>query len=151
MNNKEAVSKKFMELIQTFKLGVLKPTEKRYKNIMPNTGSHILFYISTNGACTMGDITRVMSCSKQQASQLVDKLIKSGYVKRETDKDDRRKIWINMTENGEDVIAQIMKSIESIFIEALSALEEKDLDNFSKAIDIFDYSFKKIQAANRID
>ncbi len=133
-----------MELIQTFKLGVLKQRKNGIKYNAKYRFTYTFLYFNQWGLYH-GGYNKSNVLLKTTATQLVDKLIKSGYVKRETDKDDRRKIWINMTENGEDVIAQIMKSIESIIIEALSALEEKDLDNFSKAIDIFDSVLKKFK------
>lgn len=149
MNEKEAVSKKFMELIQTFKISVLKPMDKRFRNLVPNAGSHILFYITTNGPCTMGDITRIMCCSKQQATQMIDKLIKAGYAQRQSDKEDRRKVWISITKSGEELIKDIMGTIESIFVDSLNVLDEEEIQSFSKAIEIFEYSFNKIHTFNK--
>lgn len=48
---------------------------------------------------------RDMGVSKQAAGQLIDTLVLRGYVRRETDGDDRRRLSVRLTERGRHAAA----------------------------------------------
>ena len=58
------------------------------------------------GACGMSGISERFEISPAAASQLVDKLVQSGYIKREEDPTDRRAKLLNLTTKGRELIEQ---------------------------------------------
>jgi DNA-binding MarR family transcriptional regulator len=52
------------------------------------------------GRIPVGQLVRELRVSKQAAGQLVDTLVSRGYLKREPDDDDRRKLIVSLTERG---------------------------------------------------
>ncbi len=54
-----------------------------------------------------------LGITKSQMTALVDKLIKMGYVSRINDIDDRRKIYLSVTKNGEEITSKINQSIDN--------------------------------------
>lgn len=64
----------------------------------------ILMQLHHRGNCAIGDISERFDITNAAASQLVDKLVQSGFIKREEDPQDRRAKMLNLTEKGRDLI-----------------------------------------------
>ena len=58
------------------------------------------------GACGMSGISERFEITPAAASQMVDKLVQSGYLKREEDPTDRRAKLLNLTDKGKELIEQ---------------------------------------------
>ena len=58
------------------------------------------------GACGMSGISEQFEITPAAASQMVDKLVQSGYIVREEDPNDRRAKVLNLTRRGRDLIDQ---------------------------------------------
>jgi DNA-binding MarR family transcriptional regulator len=53
-----------------------------------------------DGTFPLGQLVRELNVSKQAAGQLVDTLVLRGYLAREIDDGDRRKLTVGLTERG---------------------------------------------------
>src|SRR5271165_7502940 len=53
----------------------------------------------------LGQLIRNIRISKQAAGQLVDTLVTRGYLERASDKEDRRKLTVTLTERGREAAA----------------------------------------------
>jgi len=58
------------------------------------------------GACGMSGISERFEITPAAASQMVDKLVQSGYIVREEDPSDRRAKTLNLTGKGRELIEQ---------------------------------------------
>jgi DNA-binding MarR family transcriptional regulator len=58
------------------------------------------------GACGMSGISERFEITPAAASQMVDKLVQSGYIVREEDPTDRRAKTLNLTDKGRQLIEQ---------------------------------------------
>jgi len=89
----------------------------------------------THGALTMGKIAQELYIKLPTASSLVDRLIEVGYVKRISDKLDRRITKIDLTEKGKQILTSAMKikmkKMEFI-LNKLSTGEKKSLMSIIK-------------------
>jgi len=89
----------------------------------------------THGALTMGKIAQELYVKLPTASSLVDRLIEVGYVKRISDKLDRRITKIDLTEKGKQILTSAMKikmkKMEFI-LNKLSTGEKKSLVSIIK-------------------
>ena len=89
----------------------------------------------THGALTMGKIAQELYVKLPTASSLVDRLIEAGYVKRISDKLDRRITKIDLTEKGKQIFTSAMKikmkKMEFI-LNKLSTSEKKSLMSIIK-------------------
>jgi DNA-binding MarR family transcriptional regulator len=56
------------------------------------------------GACGMSGISEQFEITPAAASQMVDKLVQSGYIVREEDPNDRRAKTLNLTTKGRELI-----------------------------------------------
>jgi DNA-binding MarR family transcriptional regulator len=66
---------------------------------VPANGAFVLGGMA-NHEVTPGDLIRQLGVSKQAASQLIDTLVLRGYLAREVNPDDRRRVNVELTERG---------------------------------------------------
>ena len=64
----------------------------------------VMMQLHHRGNCAIGDISERFDITNAAASQLVDKLVQSGFIKREEDPQDRRAKMLNLTDKGIDLI-----------------------------------------------
>ncbi len=64
----------------------------------------ILMQLRHRGVCGMSEVSEQFEITPAAASQLVDKLVQSGLVRREEDPHDRRAKSLNLTPKGKELI-----------------------------------------------
>ena len=82
----------------------------------------------------VSEIVQMLGITKSQMTVSVDKLIKLAYVERLADPNDRRKIFISLTKEGEDITSKISKRIKQRFFEDIKQLTQKELDDLEKGL-----------------
>ena len=71
----------------------------------------LLGYLAKEDFLTMTDISKKMGHSTAAATGLVDRLEKLGYVQRLHAADDRRKVMVQITRKGIDLVTRLRNSI----------------------------------------
>lgn len=72
--------------------------EAGYDDI-PGNGLYVIGALAFGGV-PLGQIVSELRVSKQAAGQLVDALVLRGYLERQADPEDRRKLTVTLTERG---------------------------------------------------
>lgn len=80
---------------------------------LPANGPYVLGAISRTGA-PLAAVIRQLGVSKQSAGQLVDCLVARGYLDRQIDPEDRRRLVVVLTERGEAAAAVIRAAVEEV-------------------------------------
>jgi DNA-binding MarR family transcriptional regulator len=80
---------------------------------LPPNGAFVLGGLANHGA-TAGDLIKQLGVSKQATSQLVDTLVLRGYLEREPDTDDRRRMTITVTERGRAAAAAVRAGVVAV-------------------------------------
>jgi len=80
---------------------------------LPRSGPFVLGGMANRGVAG-GDLIRQLGVSKQAASQLVDVLVLRGYLDRQVDPDDRRRMTIALTERGRAAAAAVRAGVEEV-------------------------------------
>ena len=96
----------------------------------------ILMQLHHKGACGMSAISERFEVTPAAASQLVDKLVQSGFIVREEDPNDRRAKVLNLTDQGRELI---QRGIEERYrwVDQLSGrLTDEERAQISDALDI---------------
>ncbi|HQJ76063.1 MAG TPA: MarR family transcriptional regulator [Bacteroidota bacterium] len=96
----------------------------------------VLFTLSKNDKMTMTSICNALTITKPNATILVDKLVKLGFVERETDKDDRRLVYIVLTKDGKLFIEKCKNNLRTKIKQILSSYSKKDLIKLDEALSI---------------
>ena len=96
----------------------------------------LMMQLNYRGACGMSEISERFNVTPAAASQLVDKLVQSGYIQREEDPNDRRAKMLNLTDTGRDLIRQGMEERYRWVDELTEKLTEEERAQISEALDI---------------
>ena len=64
----------------------------------------VMMQLHYKGACGMSQVSERFEITAAAASQLVDKLVQSGLIKRDEDPHDRRAKVLNITDKGRELI-----------------------------------------------
>ena len=95
---------------------------------LPQTAFDILMFLANNpGYRTAGDIVEVRRIKANLVSVNVDKLVREGYLRRETVEGDRRKTLLVCTERAQPVIAHTDEEMRASFFRTLAVMDA-DLD-----------------------
>ena len=82
----------------------------------------------------LGHLIRDLRISKQAAGQLVDTLVTRGYLERAVDKEDRRKLTVNLTERGREAAAVQAAARERVDAELLAAVGAEDIERTRRTL-----------------
>ncbi|WP_255291359.1 MarR family winged helix-turn-helix transcriptional regulator [Bacillus wiedmannii] len=84
---------------------------------------------------TVGEIAIEMNISSSAVSQLIAKLEKNKYIKREINLQNRREIYITLDENGLEYFSKQVYVEQQIADKIHSKLSSEELDEFERIVD----------------
>ncbi|MES5921988.1 MarR family transcriptional regulator [Bacillus cereus group sp. RP37] len=84
---------------------------------------------------TVGEIAIEMNISSSAVSQLIAKLEKNQYIKREINLQNRREIYITLDENGLEYFSKQDYVEQQIADKIYSKLSSEELDEFERIVD----------------
>jgi DNA-binding MarR family transcriptional regulator len=82
-------------------------------NDMPGNGGYVLGLLEPNGLA-LGDVISDLGVSRQTARELIDTLVVRGYVDRTVDPEDRRRVFLALTERGRAASAVVFATAQEI-------------------------------------
>lgn len=122
---------------------------KPFKQLLDNGISIEMYYcIKTlqwyGKSMTMSELAKYTKISKQQATQIVNKLVEQGLVGRIYDSSNRRIINIKLTDKAIDYIEHFVEYDASCFKPLLEQMNKEDLTKFQNALEILVNVFSKL-------
>ena len=81
--------------------------------ISPAEG-HLLSYLASYAPCSIAEIIRVFGTRPSTMTSMLERLETDGFVKRETDPDDRRSVRVVLTQEGRAVAVRINRLVRSL-------------------------------------
>ena len=94
---------------------------------------HVLFHLAQH-AVTMGELADEVNITLPSATSLVDRLVKSGWVERQQDPDDRRIIRLSVTPAGRKLCVALKEERSQAFRFLLDAMPEEDLESLHRIL-----------------
>lgn len=86
----------------------------------------LLGYLANENYLTMTDISKKMGHSTAAATGLVDRLEKLGYVQRLHASEDRRKVMVQITRKGIDLVDRMRDDITGSLVDLMSDLDKDE-------------------------
>ena len=86
----------------------------------------LLGYLANENFLTMTDISKKMGHSTAAATGLVDRLEKLGYVQRLHASEDRRKVMVQITRKGIDLVDRMREDITGSLVDLMSELDKDE-------------------------
>jgi len=93
---------------------------------LPRNGGFVLGGMGNHGG-TAADMIAGLGVTKQAASQLIDTLVLRGYLTRQTDSTDRRRMRIELTERGRAAASAVRAGVQAVDAELAQAISPGEL------------------------
>lgn len=93
-----------------------------------------LLSLSDTGPCTLNTLSRELEVATSSASQMVDRLVAMGLVKRSTADGDRRSIILTTSTRGEELLETVKEEILHRYQELFRHLGAAEQANLAGAI-----------------
>ena len=94
---------------------------------LPRNGAFILAGIDTTGG-PRGDLPADLGVTKQAVSQVIDTLASRGYLTRSPDPDDRRRITLELTERGQQVVDAVLRGVEAVDLQLQERVSPEQIE-----------------------
>jgi DNA-binding MarR family transcriptional regulator len=94
---------------------------------LPRNGAFILAGIDATGG-PRGDLPSDLGVTKQAVSQVIDTLVNRGYLTRSPDPDDRRRITLELTERGQQVVDAIVRGVEAVDVQLQERVSPEQIE-----------------------
>ncbi len=137
----EEMQGQFLRRIHQELIGVLDPGITGHQFI-------VLKMIKDHGQMTVSQVAEWLGVSLSAVTALVDRLCKVGLVERHRAEEDRRVVWLEITEEGRRVVQVCDEGRQRIILRCLGPLTEEELLHM---IEIYEkiISFMKQEDAQR--
>jgi DNA-binding MarR family transcriptional regulator len=106
----------------------------------------VLMQLHYRGACGMSEISERFEVTAAAASQLVDKLVQSGFIKREEDPHDRRAKLLNLTNRGKELVQQGIEERYRWVDQLAERLTAEERVQVSEALNIMTRAAQELEA-----
>ena len=93
---------------------------------LPRNGPFVIGGMANQGGSAV-EMIRGLGVSRQAASQLIDTLVVRGYLAREVNVDDRRRLDITLTERGRGAAAVIRAAVQRVHAELATMITPDEL------------------------
>jgi DNA-binding MarR family transcriptional regulator len=109
-------------------------------NISPGqTG--ILFLLERKDLRSMSELSRILEIDNSAITRLVDRLEKSGLVRRQSNSADRRQYLIEITGKGMQQISAARKISNAANTKIREGFSDKEIEIFQRVMASFDHKF----------
>ena len=114
----------------------------REKIMQKNTGPFsvlelkTLGIVSKNEGISMSKLAECLHVSSPSATEVINKLVKNGELKRSSDEKDRRIISLQITPQGKKILEQSLKLASKNISKLLTNLSSSQKNDFNKILEI---------------
>jgi len=94
----------------------------------------LLFYLQKNVGSSLTQISQGLMLENPTVTGLIDRLEKSGYVKRSDHPNDRRVYLVHITEKGNKVANKALPIVKKLNEEIKKGYSKEEIENFKKVL-----------------
>jgi DNA-binding MarR family transcriptional regulator len=94
----------------------------------------LLFFLRKSDGSSLTQISQGLMLENPTVTGLVDRLEKSGYVKRSAHPDDRRVYLVNLTEKGNRVANKALPIVKKLNEEIKKGFSKDEIEGFKKVL-----------------
>jgi len=94
----------------------------------------LLFFLQKNDGSSLTYISQGLMLENPTVTGLIDRLEKSGYVKRSDHPNDRRVYLVHLTEKGKKVASKALPIVKKLNEEIKKGYSKEEIENFKKVL-----------------
>ncbi|OAS87083.1 MULTISPECIES: MarR family winged helix-turn-helix transcriptional regulator [Metabacillus] len=129
--------KQIEELINRYISVSFSVTKKGENMIKDSIGDYItndqhytLRYIHLVGTCTSTELSEAFEVKKSAITAIINRLTEKELIKRTRDENDRRVIYLTLTEKGNDLYLKTEDKIKKLVESIITSFEESEIVSF---------------------
>jgi len=94
----------------------------------------VLWTLEQQGKAFLGEAARRLGITNSTATELVDRLVRGGYVRREQSAEDRRQVVLSLRARGREMLADFGRRRRERFERLLKVVGPGDVDRMASAL-----------------
>ena len=94
----------------------------------------LLFFLQQNDGLSLTEISQGLMLENPTVTGLIDRLEKSGYVKRSDHPNDRRVYLVHLTEKGNKVAKKALPVVKKLNEQIKEGYSKEEIGNFTKVL-----------------
>lgn len=100
---------------------------KIFEKHLPGSQSYLIFMLERKGPTRMSELADALHLTAGAVTIASDKLIERGYVERKRDEQDRRVVYLVLTEKGQETMEMLRSEGRQMMKHVFSHLSESEL------------------------
>ena len=105
----------------------------------------ILFALSGGRSLNMSQLSSYLASSKEQATRAVSPLVKQEYVIRFRSDENRKMVYVKLTEKGNDLILKEKALVKDYLAKRFESLSKEDQESFHQSLSNILMILKKME------
>ncbi|MFT4415853.1 MarR family winged helix-turn-helix transcriptional regulator [Fredinandcohnia humi] len=130
----KAYMKETFQLLDQINSLLLKEFESVFKYELTTKQSLVIHHVNQANTLTVNDLAQLMDISASAVSQLLNKLEKEKYIKREINPTNRREILISLGSKGYELYEEYDKIDQTIIEKYYSKLSTEEMVQFQTIV-----------------
>lgn len=110
------------------------PARKPASGAVTFAQMRVLWILEMKGTAALGEVARFLGISNSSATELVDRLVRGGYVRREERPDDRRQLLLSLRPKGKAMLADFARRRRERFEKLVRVMKDGDIDRMAAAL-----------------
>lgn len=102
-----------------------------------------LLYLRRHPGCSLGDIAKHLGVTTATTSTMVDRIVKQGLIKVTVPPDDRRRIALELSEQGATIVRHAHDATLIKISETLNTCSDEELEQVHQALNILRPLFRR--------
>lgn len=102
----------------------------------------LLYLLREHGNYKVSELANRLGLTAGAVSAMTDKLIQFDLIQRERSEDDRRVVWISLTDKGKQVISEIQHNKFNLIRMRFGGLSEEDLKRATEVFEKLNHQLK---------
>jgi DNA-binding MarR family transcriptional regulator len=99
-------------------------------NDLTNDQHYILRYIHQASVCTSSELADAFEVNKSAITAIINRMVDRGLILRTRDENDRRVIYLTLTDKGRELFEQTQEKIRLLVESIITQFEETEIKNF---------------------
>lgn len=113
---------------------------RRSGHLLNSTHFNVLITLAY-GPCILTDLAEQQAVSSPTMSNTISTLVDRGWVQRQRDPDDRRKVWLTLTPGGSQMLDNMSQHAEKQVSQLLIDLTPQERDTLAQGLTILHQVF----------
>ncbi|MBW4083381.1 MarR family winged helix-turn-helix transcriptional regulator [Paenibacillus sp. S150] len=90
----------------------------------------ILRLINSQDLCTSTFLAEAVAVGKSSITAIISRLVEAGFIDRTRDENDRRQVYLSLTEKGRSTYYTAEKQVQEVISPYFSHFAKQDIENF---------------------